>query len=101
MHRLTAGQGFAGGIARATSLSRSTGDMAGVHVHLPPDRLAALLAVPLAALTDRCFTLADLLGREADRLGEQIARHACDDESRWRVLDDFLAGRAAQRAERG
>lgn len=94
-HRLAAGQGFAGGIARASSLSRSTGDMAGVHIHAPPDRLAALLGVPLAALTDRCFSLADLLGRDADRLGERLLETP-DGEARWQVLDGFLAGRAGQ-----
>ena len=93
-HRLAAGQGFAGGMARATSLSRSTGPVSGVHVHLPPDRLAALLGVPLAALTDRCFTLADLLDRDAERLGEQLLA-ATDDEARWQVLDTFLMTRAA------
>ena len=92
-HRLAAGQGFAGGIARATSLSRSTGAMAGVHVHLPPATLARLLGVPLAALTDCCFRLDDLLGGEADPLGEQL-QAALGHEARWRVLDDWVARRA-------
>ena len=95
LHRLGPGQGFAGGIARATSLSRSTGAMAGVHVHMPPATLARLLGVPLAALTDRCVTLADLLGGDADRLGERLLA-ADGHEARWRVLDAFLATRAEQ-----
>ena len=95
LHRLGAGQGFAGGIAQATSLSRSTGAMLGVHVHLAPAELARLLGVPLAALTDRCFTLSDLLGRDAGRLGEQLLA-AEGHEARWRVLDGFVAERAAR-----
>lgn len=92
--RLGAGQGFVGGIAQATSLSRSTGAMTGVHVHLAPAALARLLGVDLAALTDRCFTLADVLGRDADRLGERLLA-ATDHEARWQVLDAFLQARAA------
>lgn len=94
VHRLDAGQGFAGGIAQATSLSRGSGEMAGIHVHLPPATLARLSGVPLAVLTDRCFTLADLIGPEADRLGDTLME-ARDHEARWCVLDDFIARRAA------
>ena len=93
VHRLGAGQGFAAGMARATSLSRGGGEMLGVHVHLPPATLARLLGVPLAALTDRCFTLDDLLGIEAERLGEELLA-ARDHEARWNVLDGFVAHRA-------
>ena len=67
--------------------------MAGLHVHLPPAALSRLLGVPLAALTDRCFPLADLLGRDADRLGEALLATG-DHEARWRVLDTFLARRS-------
>lgn len=94
LHRLGAGQGFAGGMAQGTSLSRSAGEMLGVHVHLPPATLARLLGVPLAVLTDRCFTLAELLGDEAVQLGEELLT-ARDHETRWRVLDGFVARRAA------
>lgn len=93
-HRLRAGQGFAGGIAEATSLSRSTGPMAGVHVHLPVASLARLLGLPLAALSNCVIPLADLLGREADRLGEQLLA-ATGDEARWQTLDAFVTQRAA------
>lgn len=93
LHRLAAGQGFAGGIAQATSLSRSTGEMAGVHLHLAPAALARLLGVPLAVLTNRCFTLADLLGARADQLGDELLG-VTEDEARWRILDDFVAERA-------
>lgn len=85
-------------MAQATSLSRGGGEMLGVHLHLPPAMLARLLGVPLAALTDRCFTLADLLGGEAGRLGEELLAVA-DHEARWRVLDGFVARRAAVAAE--
>lgn len=100
-HRIGAGQGFAGGLAQATSLSRSLArggeEMLGVHVHLAPAKLARLLGMPLAALTDRCFTLADLIGGDADRLGDALL-HARGQEARWRVLDAFVAARAAAAA---
>lgn len=43
LHRLHAGQGFVGGIAQTTSLSRSTGPMEGIHIHLAPNTLARLI----------------------------------------------------------
>lgn len=93
-HRLRAGQGFVGGLAQATSLSRATGAMAGVHIHLPPATLARLLRLPLAALCDRVVTLEDAIGGEATELGERLLA-AHDREARWRALDAFVAGRAA------
>ena len=92
--RLHAGQGFAGGIAQATSLSRAGGEMLGVHVHLSPATMARLLGAPLAALTDRCVPLTDLIGDTADRLGEALVASA-GHEARWRMLDAFIAQRAA------
>lgn len=98
LHRLDAGQGFAGGMAQATSLSRGQGEMLGVHVHLPPATLARLLGVPLAVLTDRCFGLDDLLGDEAAWLGDALLG-AGDLDACWRVLDAFVARRAATAVE--
>ncbi|UVO51331.1 helix-turn-helix domain-containing protein [Sphingomonas sp. SUN019] len=91
-HLFAAGEGFAGGMAEATSLSRSTGDMAGVHIHLPVPRLAALLGVSIADLGDRVVRLSDLPGA-VRVLGERLAE-AADDDARFGLLDRFVTGRA-------
>ena len=98
LHRLRAGEGFVGGIAQATSLSRSTGEMAGVHVNLAPSAMARLLGLPLAALRDRVVMLEDVIGAEAARLGEHLLA-ARDREARWYALDTFLADRLRSAAE--
>jgi AraC-like DNA-binding protein len=92
IHSFGVGEGFVGGMAEATSLSRSTGDMAGVHIHLPVPRLAALLGVSIADLGDRVVRLGDLSG-EVRTLGGQLAE-AVGNEVRFAVLDRFIAGRA-------
>lgn len=95
-HLFAAGEGFVGGMAEATSLSRSTGAMAGIHVHLSVPRLAALLGVSIAELGDRVVRLDDLPG-EARVLGERLAE-AADDEARFDMLDRFVTGRAGEMA---
>lgn len=99
LHRLSAGEGFAGGLARATSLSRSTGAMTGVHLHLPAATLARLLGLPLAELCDRVVSLDQLLGGEATALGDRLLA-AATHERRWAILDGFverqMAGAHAQ-----
>ncbi len=93
--RFGAGEGFLGGMARATSLSRSTGEMAGVHVHLPVERLARLAGVPLAALGDVVVRLEDVLGDAAFALGGRLVE-ASDAEARFDLLDAFLLERLAR-----
>jgi len=90
-HRFAAGEGFVGGMAEATSLSRSTGAMAGVHVHAPLPRLAALLGVSLADLANRVIRLEEVVGAG---LGDRVAA-ARDDAARYDVLDGFFMARAA------
>ena len=91
---LEAGQGFAAGIADATSISRAHGAQAGIQVDLPLDSLAALLGAPVASLANRAVPLTDLLGAEAAALGDGLC-HARDDEARFGLLDAFLERRFA------
>jgi hypothetical protein len=48
---LKVGEGFSGGIADGTSISRGLGPQAGIQVDLPLESLAALLGAPVAAPT--------------------------------------------------
>lgn len=90
-HRLGAGEGFLGGIAQGTSLSRSTGAMEGVHVHTPLSTLSRLAGVPLAELADRVVPLSDLNAGH-HLIGEQLLE-ANTLEQRWAALDGFIADR--------
>jgi AraC-like DNA-binding protein len=89
---LRQGEGFAGGIADATSISRGKGAQAGVHVFMPLDSLAAVVGMPLAELANRVATMRDLIGAAADDLGDKLL-DAKDVEQRFAILDRFLAGR--------
>lgn len=91
---LHAGEGFIAGTAQATSLSRSTGAMSGVHIRAPLTTLARIAAVPLAELTNRVVTLADLPGTKPAQIGERLL-DAEAAEARWAVLDQFVAERLA------
>lgn len=92
---LQAGEGFSGGIADGTSISRGLGPQAGIQVDLPLDSLAALLGAPVGALANQVAPLADLIGAEAGELGDALC-HAADDEARFALLDAFLVRRLAR-----
>lgn len=92
---LKAGEGFSGGIADGTSVSRGLGPQAGIQVDLPLESLAALLGAPVAALANQVAPMADLIGRDAADLGDALC-HARDDEARFALLDAFLQSRFAQ-----
>jgi AraC-like DNA-binding protein len=92
---LKAGQGFAGGIADATSISRGIGRQMGIHVFMPLESLAAAVGAPLAELANKVAPLADLIGREADDLGDALG-NAGGNEGRFTLLDIFLARRFAR-----
>lgn len=92
LHRIDAGEGFAGGLARASSLSRSTGAMTGVHLHLPASTLARLLGLPLAELCDRVVPLDQLLGSDATVMGEWLLAETAHEE-RWAIMDTFVEQR--------
>lgn len=91
LHRLRAGQGFVGGIAQGTSLSRSTGAMMGFHVHAPLGTLSRLAGVALAELSDRVVTL-DHLGAGCRSVGERLLEARSPEEG-WNVLDEFVGDR--------
>ena len=88
------GEGFAGGIADATSISRAHGAQAGMHVFMPLSSLAAVTGVPLAELANRVANMRDLIGPAADELGGKLAE-AGNAECRFELLDDFLMARLA------
>jgi AraC-like DNA-binding protein len=92
LHRLDAGEGFVGGMAQATSLSRSTGDMAGIHVHLPFANMARLFRLPMSELLNRVVPFEDLAGYEARALGGQLLEAHTNNE-RWEILDRFVSER--------
>ncbi len=96
-HRLAAGEGFVGGMAQATSLSRSTGAMAGIHIHLPPANLARLLGIPLAEIADRVVPMGDLPDGSTRMLGTRLL-DATTLDTRLTLLDDFLATQATKAA---
>ena len=98
VHRLGAGEGFVGGIARATSLSRSMGPMEGVHIHMPVAAMARLFRLPLGELANRVVGLTDLAGGAGDALAGRLSE-ACDLHERWALLDDFLRRRFADAAD--
>lgn len=92
---LKAGEGFSGGIADGTSISRALGPQAGIQIDLPLESLSVLLGVPVAGLANQVASLADLIGGEAGDLGDALC-HARDDEARFALLDAFLARRFAR-----
>lgn len=91
LHRFAAGEGFIGGMSCATSLSRNTGSMRGLHIHAPMPVLARLAGVKLADLHDRVVALADL---DMHDLAHRLA-DARTDAALWPILDAALARRLA------
>ncbi|MDR6790659.1 AraC-like DNA-binding protein [Sphingomonas sp. BE138] len=98
LHRLRAGDGFVGGIAQGTSLSRSTGEMMGFHVHAPLENLSRLAGVALAELSDGVVALDDL-GAGHRSIGERLL-DAGSSEAGWSVLDEFVGDRLRSTAPR-
>ena len=94
--RLEAGEGFIAGLAQATSLSRSTGMMEGVHVRAPLRTLARIAGVPPAELKDRAIPMSELAALRTVGLAEQVAA-ATDHDERWAILDQVLQGVLASR----
>lgn len=95
--RLRGGEAFAAGVADGTSISRSTGSQAGIHVSMPLETLAATVGAPAAEIANRVVALDDLLGSSARVLGERL-RGAADAQARFRALDAFLEARLASAA---
>ena len=89
---IRAGEGFAGGIADATSVTRAFGAQAGIHVFLPLASLAAATGAPPSEIANRVVPMRDLIGDEADALGDALCDAKCA-EQRFTLLDAFLADR--------
>ena len=96
--RLGAGQAFIGGMAQGTSLSRSTGAMEGIHVIMPVHQLARAMGLSVGDLADRTVMLDEVLGREAEDLGERLLASGSTG-TRLDLLDDFLTRRLRTAAE--
>lgn len=92
--RLLHGEGFAGGLADATSISRSTGAQSGIHLHAPLETIARLLGLPPSEIANRVVRLDEALGAEGRQLGEQVADAGSAGE-RFDRLDSFVTRRLA------
>lgn len=92
--RLLRGEGFAGGLADATSISRSNGAQSGVHLHAPLETIARLLGLPPSEIANRVVRLDEALGAEGTQLGEEVADAGSADE-RFDRLDLFVTRRLA------
>ena len=97
--RLRAGEGFVGGMAQGTSLSRSTGNMEGIHVFMPIDELARTIGSSVADFADRTVALDQVLGREAEEFGDRLLASGTTD-AQLDILDAFLARRLSVAADR-
>ncbi|MBB5220797.1 AraC-like DNA-binding protein [Amaricoccus macauensis] len=95
--RLRAGEGFVAGLSQATSFSRSTGAMEGIHLRAPLATLARIVGTSMADLTDRVVPIADLSVRGGWHLGEQLLEER-DLEARWLLLDRSIRQRLAEGA---
>ena len=84
-------------MACATSLSRSTGAMEGIHVHATLSTLGRIAGVPPSELADRVVSLEDFAGGALRSLGSRL-QDAQDRETQWSVLDDLIANRLAASA---
>jgi AraC-like DNA-binding protein len=84
---------FVGGLGDRPVVVDSDGDAACVQVDLTPLAAARFLRVPMYELAGRAAVpLVDVLGRDVDRLEEQLAG-AADWETRRRLAESFLAAR--------
>ena len=95
LHRVQAGQGFIGGIAESTSLSRSAGDMAGMQVRIPFANMGRLFRCPMSELANRVIRLDEVAGADAPTLGARLVEARTHDE-RWAMLDHFVCNRLAE-----
>ncbi|MGH3029684.1 MAG: helix-turn-helix domain-containing protein [Gaiellaceae bacterium] len=85
---------FTGGLGEAVAVTESPGSARCVQVNLTPLGARQLFGVPMHELTDRVVSVADLLGREADRLEERLAETP-DAGARLSLVESFLHARLA------
>jgi len=92
--RLACGEGFAGGLADGTSISRSTGAQTGVHLHAALETIGRILGCPPSAIVNRVVRLDEAMGEAGVRLCEQLAE-ADGADARFDRLDVFVTERLA------
>ncbi len=90
--RLGPGEGFAGGLAEGTSISRSFGAQQGVQIDAPVETIGAILGAPPAEIANRTTRLDAALGAAARDLSGRLL-DARDQEARFALLDGFIADR--------
>lgn len=89
---LDAGEAFAAGFADGTSISRSGGSQAGIHIFMPWATLGRLCGCPVSEVANRVVRLTDLIGGQASDLGGRLVE-AQDDAQRFALLDSFVMER--------
>ena len=85
---------FTGGLGESGGLTESAGTARCVQINLTPLGARRFLGVPMHELADRAVPLTDLLGRESERLEQQLAE-APDADARLALAEAFLIARLA------
>jgi AraC-like DNA-binding protein len=85
---------FTAGLSESVAVTESSGTARCIQLNLTPLGARRLLGVPMHELTDRVVSLADVLGRAADRLEEHVAEAAGAD-ARLALVEAFLLARLA------
>jgi AraC-like DNA-binding protein len=88
---------FTAGLGESVAVTESPGTARCVQVNVTPLGARRLLGVPMHELVDHVVPLADVLGRAAGRLEEQLADCA-DAEARLALVESFLLVRLADAA---
>jgi AraC-like DNA-binding protein len=82
------------GLHDSLAITGHRGHQAGIAVRLSPLRAYSLLGLPLHLVSNQLVDLSDVLGRDADRLADQLAT-AAGWRQRFDLLGAALAGRVA------
>ena len=88
---------FTGGLGESGAVTESPGNARCVQVNLTPLGARRVFGVPMHELAGRVVGLGDLLGREAERLEEQLAE-APDPATRLSLAEAFVSARLAEAA---
>jgi AraC-like DNA-binding protein len=89
---------FVAGLDERSAVTEHDGEAAGVEVTLTPLAAHRLFRVPMHTLARRVVELDDVLGRDADRLAEQL-HDAPTWPARFRILDDTILRRIGDAPE--
>ncbi len=90
---VASGAGFAAGLSDAYAISDSTGSQRGFQVMFTPQGARRFFGLPMRALTNRAFDLADLLGQAAARQLIEGLQTVNSWEAGFRLLDAMLLRR--------